>query len=115
MTWWQDIAALIEKPGFEWLFKPVNECTAYNEIPIEYIKDGATVYGIIDRLLVSEKTVQVIDYKTHHIEDATVLQSLCDHYRPQLALYREGVERLWPGRQVKTWLLFTHNRQLVEI
>jgi ATP-dependent exoDNAse (exonuclease V) beta subunit len=45
----------------------------------------------------------------------TQLRNLCDHYRTQLALYREGVQRIWPDRRVQTCLLFTDGGRLFEI
>ena len=105
----------MNKTELEWVFKPASDYRTWNEVPIEYRQDNATVYGIIDRLIATDHEVHIIDYKTHRIEDAATQQTLCDHYRPQLDLYREGIKGLWPGKAVKTWLLFTHTGELVEI
>jgi ATP-dependent helicase/nuclease subunit A len=114
-SWWQEVERLRADPKLSWLFEPQSPAKAYNEVPIEYLDRGRTVYGIIDRLVATDAGVWLIDYKTHRVRCATQLRDLCDHYRVQLALYREGVQRIWPDRPVQTCLLFTHGGQLFEI
>ncbi len=114
-SWWQEVERLLDDPQLAWLFAPQAPAKAYNEVPIEYLDRGQTVYGIIDRLVATDAGVWLIDYKTHQVRSATQLRDLCDRYRAQLALYREGVQRIWPGRPVQTCLLFTHGGQLFEI
>jgi ATP-dependent helicase/nuclease subunit A len=115
MDCWQALVPIVNKPELEWLFKPDPDARVWNETPIEYSQANISVYGIIDRLIVNEHEVHIIDYKSHRISDASTRQKLCEHYRPQLAMYCEGVARLWPGKQIKAWLLFTHTGELVEV
>ena len=114
-SWWQEVERLRADPKLAWLFEPQAPAKAYNEVPIEYLDRGRTVYGIIDRLVATDAGVWLVDYKTHRVRCATQLHDLCDRYRVQLALYREGVQRIWPDRPVQTCLLFTHGGQLFEI
>ncbi len=72
------------------------------------------IYGIIDRLVVTEDYVHLIDYKTHRITDNAPLALLADQYRQQLELYARGAARIWPGCRIKPCLLFTHTGELVE-
>ncbi|PID80095.1 hypothetical protein CSB20_08220, partial [bacterium DOLZORAL124_64_63] len=66
------------------------------------------VTGSIDRLVVWPDRVDIIDYKTNRTGgDAGRLPELCRHYQPQLRAYREAVAPLFPGRAIRTWLLFT--------
>ncbi len=86
-----------------------------SEVPIIHRRSPAgpdkveeRVTGIIDRLIVRADRVDIIDYKTNRFGgDAAVRKNLVNHYRPQLASYREAVEQLYPDRAVHTWLLFT--------
>lgn len=112
---WQALLPVVNKPELEWIFKPTPDTQTWNEIPIEYNQAGTSVYGIIDRLIVNTQEVHIIDYKSHRISDTSSLKELCEHYRPQLAMYREGATRLWPDKPVRTWLLFTHAGELVEV
>ena len=38
---------------------------ARNELPLLYEYDGRSVYGIIDRVVINEHEITLIDYKTH--------------------------------------------------
>ncbi|MEE9421992.1 MAG: UvrD-helicase domain-containing protein [Gammaproteobacteria bacterium] len=115
MIWWKSLSEIINQSELEWVFKPDSGTQVWNEVPVEFSQDNKTVYGIIDRLIIKDNAAHIIDYKTHRINDAPAQQKLCDHYRPQLALYKEGITRLWPDKTVKTWLLFTHTGALVAL
>ncbi len=115
MDYWRDLQPLFDKPELSWIFQPEADALVRNEVPIEYSEANTTVYGIIDRLIVNDHAVHIIDYKTHRVRDASARQKLCEHYRGQLDMYCEGVKRLWPDKQAKAWLLFTHTGELVEI
>ena len=108
-----EVRTLFDNPELDWIF--TNTPGHYSEVPVQYRHEGDTVYGIIDRLLVSDDTVHIIDYKSHQVTAGEQLDSLVQHYRPQLALYREAVARLWPNRQIHCQLLFTHSAELRKI
>ncbi len=50
------------------LFDPTVSQQAYNEVPVQYLDGNHMVHGIIDRLLVSDGEVTIIDYKTHQLQ-----------------------------------------------
>ena len=110
-----EVINLLDSKDLAWLFKPASGMQAYNETPIQYLREQQTVYGIIDRLIVSDSVIHLVDYKTHRISAESQIQQLASHYKPQLDLYREGIQRLWPNRTVKTYLLLTDGGILVEM
>ncbi len=110
-----EVAELLDSEDLDWLFKPASGVKAYNEVPIQYQHGLQTVYGIIDRMVVSDTGIQLVDYKTHRIAGEQEIQQLTSHYRPQLELYREGVQKLWPNRTVKAHLLLTDGGILVNM
>ena len=112
---WHEVERLLQKKQLGWLFSPAPGSSAFNEVPIQYRRGQQTVYGIVDRLVVTETDVYLVDYKTHRLEGQAQVQQLADHYRMQLDLYREGVQRLWPDHTVKTYLLLTDGGKLVNI
>ena len=112
--WWQEVETIIENRSLAWLTQPGVDHHAFSEIPIEYRRQNQTVYGVIDRLVVGPEQVTLVDYKTHRLDDADIEQ-LGTHYRPQLELYREGVQRLWPNHSVRACLLLTHGCRLVDM
>jgi ATP-dependent helicase/nuclease subunit A len=112
---WREVEGLLSNPRVAWLFQPPAGATAYSEIPIEYLERQQTVFGIIDRLVVCDDMVHLVDYKTHRVHDTSRLGRLADRYQGQLALYREGARRIWPDHRIRACLLFTHVAKLVEI
>ncbi|RZS82508.1 DNA helicase/exodeoxyribonuclease V subunit A [Phyllobacterium myrsinacearum] len=76
-------------------------------------KDHA-VSGVIDRLAVSENRVLIVDYKTNRPAPRS-LKEVPDAYVAQLALYRQLLEPLYPGKSVEAALLFTEGPHLIDI
>lgn len=112
---WDEVSKLLENRDLTWLFTPLTGTRTFNEVPIQYRRGRETVYGIIDRLVVTDADIYLIDYKTHRIASKALAQQLAEHYKPQLELYREGVQRLWPDHSIKAYLLLTDGGMLVNI
>ena len=73
-----------------------------------------TILGRIDRLIVREASVQVVDLKT----DAQVPQNPSDvpaSYLAQMAAYADAIARIYPGRSVTAAILWTRNRSLMPL
>jgi ATP-dependent helicase/nuclease subunit A len=113
--WWQEVLRVLTDKTLTWLMQPGPAYRVYNEVPVQYRRDERNVFGVIDRLVVGEDQVHLVDYKSHRLDAATDLIQLGEHYRPQLALYREAVQRLWPHRKVSTYLLLTGDTHLLEL
>ena len=111
-NWCQEAQANISNPALADIFQP-QQAQAFNECPILYRHEKQDVYGIIDRLVVTEKQILLIDYKTHQLEDPARAEIAAQDFTQQLALYRYGVERLWPRRTIRSGVLFTACQQRV--
>ena len=112
-AWWQEAIRTIRSPRLSFLFDAAHFQQAFNEVPIQYLEEDRLVYGIIDRLVVTRDAACVIDYKTHQWADGDSLPGLADGYREQMRLYARGAQKLWPGRTIKPYLLFTACGELV--
>jgi len=112
---WDEVSTLLDNRDLAWLLTPATGARTFNEVPIQYRHGQQTVYGIIDRLVVTEVDIHLIDYKTHRIDSVSLPQQLAEHYKPQLELYREGIRRLWPDHSIKAYLLLTDGGMLVNI
>jgi ATP-dependent helicase/nuclease subunit A len=99
-------------PDFAQLFDPRHYQQAMNEVPVQFMEDGQLIYGIIDRVVIQDDAVLVIDYKTHQPAHENQLAALTEEYREQMRLYTRAAELLWPDKTIKAGLLFTHNSQL---
>ena len=71
------------------------------------------ISGQVDRLVVSDHTVLIADYKS----DRAVPSDLraVENYVAQLGLYRAVLSRLYPGKQVRAALVFTSGPRLIEL
>ncbi|MBW6476166.1 MAG: UvrD-helicase domain-containing protein [Chromatiales bacterium] len=111
---YREVQTVLNAAALQAVFAPQTGVEFLNEVPIIYTQDGQTVHGIIDRLRISEDAVWIIDYKSHRLQDRNALDTLAKHYQAQLDYYARGVQALWPTRQLRRMLLFTHSAQLYE-
>ncbi|MCF6292273.1 MAG: double-strand break repair helicase AddA [Robiginitomaculum sp.] len=72
------------------------------------------VNGKIDRLVVRDTEVLVLDFKTNrpppkHLEDVS------DVYLAQMATYRDLLQQIWPNKNIRCALLWTDGPSLMEL
>jgi ATP-dependent helicase/nuclease subunit A len=112
--WADEALAVTEAPAHAALFAPGSRA----EVPLigtlQTPRGTITVSGQVDRLAVSDTEVLIVDYKTNRpppesAEDVALV------YRRQLALYRALLQRIYPGRTVRAFLLWTAAPRLMEI
>ncbi len=72
------------------------------------------VSGQIDRLVVTENEVLIVDFKTNQNPPEAVAKVPASYVR-QLALYRALLEKLYPQRRVRAALLWTESTEFMEI
>ncbi len=76
------------------------------------IKSGSMlVTGQIDRLIVSEDSVTILDYKTNRQVPSSLDETPAE-YITQLALYRDLVTRIYQNKKIVSALLWTQTPQL---
>lgn len=94
-------------PGFLWatlnnpqwrpiFFKDNRRVVLKTEVPVYFQGQRNDVSGRIDRLIIEADLVSIIDFKSGKDKEA-------DHR--QMELYKEGIERIYPGRRVETYLV----------
>jgi ATP-dependent helicase/nuclease subunit A len=84
------------------------------EAPIVGEAAGKAVRGVVDRLAVDDKRVIVLDFKTDR-PAPTDAAAAPDSYVLQLALYREVLRKIFPGKVVSCTLLWTEKPHLMEL
>ena len=85
---------------------------ALAEVPVTADLNGHRMRGIIDRLIVSESEVQVIDFKSN----ATVPDSVrnCpEGLLRQMGAYALAMAQVYPDRKVRTGILWTRTAELM--
>ena len=106
--WQAEAETIVQHPDFRPWFDANLYDNAFNEVPIYYYQSSEkVVQGVIDRLVVKNDGCILIDYKTHRGATADNLAAMAAPYGEQMRLYTEGVKRLWPGKSVRAYLLFT--------
>ena len=70
--------------------------------------------GQIDRLVVTQSEVLIVDFKTNHAPPTAATEAPPAYLR-QLALYRAVLSRLYPQHGVRAALLWTETADLMEI
>ena len=113
--WLDEACKTLNDVKFERIFRPTDCQKVLNELPVLYQDDDKTVFGLIDRLIVKDDSITLIDYKTHQVDDEAQLDKLAREFRHQLSLYKTGVSRLWPNTKINSGLLFTHSARLLWI
>jgi ATP-dependent helicase/nuclease subunit A len=70
--------------------------------------------GQIDRLVVEDDRVLIVDYKTMRPVPPSE-DEVAPVYLRQLAIYREALARIYPGRDIRCALLWTQAPLLMPI
>jgi ATP-dependent helicase/nuclease subunit A len=97
-------AAILAQPELERFFNPAHYRAAHNELDVM----TATGLSRIDRLVVFDRDIWILDYKRN------VLDGERAAYAAQLAGYRAAAQAIYAGRQVRTALI-TGDGRLLEI
>lgn len=107
---------IIEIPDFAHLFASGSraEVPIAAALPPEAMEGGIHMSGRIDRLVVRGEDVLVIDYKTD-LRIPETPEAAPERYVAQLAAYRAALERIFPEKEVRAFILWTGAPSLMEI
>ena len=81
------------------------------EVPVIGTLEGQPFSGQIDRLVIKEKEVLIVDFKTNRFVPKTVPQN----YQQQLLAYKDLLKNIFPDKMIKSYLLWTENMTLMEV
>ncbi|MBB6123171.1 double-strand break repair helicase AddA [Sphingobium subterraneum] len=100
--------AIIDQPRFAEIFGP----DALAEAPIAAIVGEAVVAGTVDRLLVTDERVHIVDFKTGRFIPNSIADIPAAHVR-QMAAYVAALEVVFPTRSVEASLLYTSGPTMI--
>ena len=104
------VCGILSDDRFSSLFGP----GSLAEAPIAAaLPDGRVVAGTVDRLLVRDGSVSVIDFKTGRVPACA--DDVPAQHRAQMQAYAEALRVIFPGREVSLALLYTGAPKLIEI
>ncbi len=100
--------AVLDHPDLAPLFGPGSR----SEVPLAGRIGGRAVAARVDRLLVTDDAVLVIDYKTNR-PPPRAPEDTATVYLRQMAAYRALLRAIWPDRPVRCHLLWTDGPRLM--
>jgi ATP-dependent helicase/nuclease subunit A len=106
--------AVLDDPQFGPAFAPGSRAEAGLLADLPQIGPGARINGRIDRLAVTDEEVLILDFKTNRPPPAREAY-VSAVYLAQMALYRAGAERIFPGRRIVCGLVFTDGPLLLRL
>ncbi len=106
----QEVFNIIDNPEFAEIFGVNSQA----EVPISGIVGDRVISGQVDRLIVTDDKVLIIDYKTNLIppENPTKIPRA---YISQMNAYRSLLEKIYSTHQITCMLLWTNNMEVMEI
>lgn len=96
------------------VFAPIFSAASQAEVPIIGELNGRIISGQIDRLVIADEYVLVVDYKTNR-PPPEKLGDVPEPYLAQMAAYQQLLSLLYPGKKVRCALLWTHIPRLMEL
>lgn len=82
------------------------------EVPVSGRIDGRVVSGQIDRLLVRDREVLIVDYKSNRPAPRD-MASVPKPYLQQMALYRRILHDIYPEHEIRCALLWTEDARIM--
>lgn len=102
--------AVLAVPGFAAIFSQ----SALGEVPLAATVEGVVVAGTADRLLIEEGRITVVDFKTTRRPPASAADIPLSTLR-QMAAYAAALAAIYPGREVRAGVLYTHAPVLFDL
>ncbi len=104
------VLSVIERPEWSNLFEP----TAFAEAPIAAVVGEVVISGTVDRLLVTDDEILVVDFKTGRKVPETAEEAPVAYLR-QMAAYAAALSKIFPGREIRAALLYSHSPRMLKI
>ncbi len=101
---------ILEDPKFSAIFGK----NSMAEVPITGLVGNKLISGQIDRLLVTDDEVFIIDYKTNRPPPKDV-QNVPQLYINQMKAYADIMKDIYKGKKIRTALVWTDGAELMEL
>ena len=76
------------------------------------LADGKIISGQLDRLVVDEEEVLIVDFKTNR-PAAETAADIPEVYLKQLRAYKQLAAGIYPGKDIHTYILWTDTANLM--
>ncbi len=92
------------------LFSPLSQ----PEVPIIGEVDGKIISAKVDRLVICNDKIMIVDYKTNR-PAAKSIAEVPEIYINQLAFYKKLLQKIYPDKIVETYLLWTNTCNMMKV
>ncbi|CUH49953.1 double-strand break repair helicase AddA [Ruegeria atlantica] len=92
--------------------RPVFAADALAEVPVTADLNGRRMHGVIDRLIVTDTEVQVIDFKTNATAPNSV-ETCPEGLLRQMGAYANALSQVYPDHEIRTAILWTRTADLM--
>jgi len=101
--------AVLDNPDFAWMFGPGSMAEVPVQGPVSAL-GGRHILGTIDRLIVEDGIVHIVDFKSGRPADPVPAP-----YRRQLALYRAALGDIFSGADIVAHLVWIDANRAVQV
>jgi ATP-dependent helicase/nuclease subunit A len=104
------ISEVLKQENLKEFFGPNSK----SEVPIIGKINGQVVSGQIDRLIINNNEIIIIDYKTSDFVPKSHTE-IPENYIKQMKLYKELIKKIYSDRIIKAFLLWTADCSITEV
>jgi ATP-dependent helicase/nuclease subunit A len=108
----KELSALKGKGIWQDIILPVEH--SYSELPFIFATEDVVYTGRIDRIIKDNDVYKIYDYKTFPVKEKEK-PHLLKEYSIQLDLYKKAVRELFNAGDVKSFIVFTHTGEVIEV
>lgn len=112
--WCKEVLSVLNDKQFARVFGPGSRAEVGIAGTPKESNDGTIINGQIDRLIIGEKEILVVDYKTNRPPPARA-EGVAPAYIAQMAAYRALLQEIYPTHQIKSALLWTFEARLMPL
>ena len=106
----KEVLDVLSNKDFAFIFEGDSKA----EVPVMGVLGDNVVSGQIDRLVVLEDKVLIVDFKTNR-PAAETLADVSDKYKAQLDIYAQLIEQIYPNKAIEKYILWTNTLKLMKI
>jgi ATP-dependent helicase/nuclease subunit A len=105
-----EVLDLLATPALAHVFAP----GGLAEVPVSAVVAGVQMMGTIDRLIVTDDSILVVDFKSNRVVPATVAE-VPEGILRQLGAYEAALAQIWPDRRIDLAVLWTRTASLMPV
>ena len=104
---------ILKKPSFEFIFAPDTLAEVQFSTILESV-GGIPIVGVIDRLVLSQDSALIIDFKTNQ-EVPSSIDEVPLGILKQMGAYAASMQKVFPKKNIELGIIWTHSAELMKI